>query len=526
MLETRPPSCDVPRASRAAQYVRMSRDHQKYSPENQRTVIAAYASQRNIEVVRTYIDEGRSGLTIIGRDGLKKLIADVQSGSPDFNCILVYDVSRWGRFQDTDESAFYEYICKRAGISVHYCAEEFENDGSLASVVLKSLSRVDAADFSRKLSRRVFVSHCHFVTLGFWRGGPPGYGFRRQTVDEVGKPRVLLLPGEQKHFKLDRVVLVPGPKSEIDVVQRIFADFASRKLTRTEIANKLNAEGIFNAMGRPWMMQTIDDVLRNEKYVGHNVFNRRSSKLMQKPIENPPDMWIRRNNSFEPIVSQALFDKAQRVLSDLDHGRKLSDLEILSKLKALWRRKGHLSMRLLERAKDLPDWTVYARRFGSLMKAYQQIGFEPKPRYRYVETGLKIDAIIRATAEGIISNLKAGGGTSFLPELYLLTAETNLTIAIAVAWSVSDGTVAGRRSRRWEVRKLRYSRSDFVLVIRMDAANSETQDYFLVPTPNLPPTQGRRKLRVSDRIFGQFRHDDLGSVLHALREKLRQRRES
>ena len=102
----------------------------------------------------------------------------------------------------------------------------------------------------------------------------------------------------------------------------------------------------------------------------------------------------------------------------------------------------------------------------------------------------------------------------------------NLTLAVAVAWSVSDDTVARRRSRRWEVRKLRYSRSEFVLVIRMDAANAQTQDYFLVPTPNLPPSSGRRKIRVSDRVFGQFHHDDLGSVLLALREKIRQRRES
>lgn len=516
------PADAVLRSSRAAQYVRMSRDHQKYSPENQRTVIAEYAAQRNIEIVRTYIDEGRSGLTFAGRAGLKRLIADVQSGSSDFDCILVYDVSRWGRFQDSDEGAFYEFICKRAGIRVHYCAESFDNDGSLASVLLKNISRVDAAEFSRKLSRRVFVSHCNFVTLGFWRGAPAGYGLRRQTVDETGKPRALLMPGEQKHFKLDRVILVPGPRSEIDVVQRIFTDFADGKLTRTAIANKLNAEGICNSTGHPWTMKTIDDLLRNEKYVGHNVFNRRSAKLRQTPIVNPPEMWIRRDNSFKPIVSQALFDQAQTVLSDV--GRKPSDQELLSKLKALWRKKGHLSMRLIEKAKDVPDWTVYARRFGSLTNAYRKIGFEPNPRYGYADTGLKIDAIIRAAAEDIMSNLKAEGEASFLPELYLLTIGKGFTLAIAVAWSVSDGT--GMRPRRWEVRKLKYSRSDFVLVIRMDAANAQIQDYFLLPSSNLPPTSSRRKIRVSDRVFGQFRYDDSLAVVHALRALLRQRRES
>ena len=111
---------------RAAQYVRMSTEHQQYSTENQADAIRQYAERRGIEIVRTYADEGRSGLRLDGRNALKQLIYDVQSGNADFATILVYDVSRWGRFQDADESAYYEYICKRAGISVQYCAEQFE----------------------------------------------------------------------------------------------------------------------------------------------------------------------------------------------------------------------------------------------------------------------------------------------------------------------------------------------------------------------------------------------------------------
>ena len=102
---------------RAAQYVRMSTEHQRYSTENQSDAIARYAENRGIEIVRTYSDEGKSGLRLQGRDGLKRLIEDIQSGHADFDAVLVYDISRWGRFQDADESAYYEYICKRAGIS-------------------------------------------------------------------------------------------------------------------------------------------------------------------------------------------------------------------------------------------------------------------------------------------------------------------------------------------------------------------------------------------------------------------------
>ena len=120
-------------AFRAAQYVRMSTEHQQYSTNNQADKIREYADKRGIEIVRTYADDGKSGLSIEGRAALQKLLADVEAGTADFNLILVYDISRWGRFQDADESAYYEYICKRAGIDIAYCAEQFENDGSPVS---------------------------------------------------------------------------------------------------------------------------------------------------------------------------------------------------------------------------------------------------------------------------------------------------------------------------------------------------------------------------------------------------------
>jgi DNA invertase Pin-like site-specific DNA recombinase len=88
----------------------MSTEHQQYSTANQDDVIREYATKRGFEIVRTYADEGKSGLRVEGRESLKHLIADVQSGAADFDAILVYDVSRWGRFQDADESAYYEYL--------------------------------------------------------------------------------------------------------------------------------------------------------------------------------------------------------------------------------------------------------------------------------------------------------------------------------------------------------------------------------------------------------------------------------
>src|SRR5574340_23511 len=200
----------------------MSTEHQQYSTENQADKIREYAARRNIEIVRTYADEGKSGLRIDGRQALQKLIADVQAGKADFQIILVYDVSRWGRFQDADESAYYEYICRRAGIQVAYCAEQFENDGSPVSTIVKGVKRAMAGEYSRELSAKVFIGQCRLIELGFRQGGSPGYGLRRMLRDQAGEPKGTLNRGEQKSIQTDRVILVPGPPEEVQTVRWMY----------------------------------------------------------------------------------------------------------------------------------------------------------------------------------------------------------------------------------------------------------------------------------------------------------------
>ncbi|MGH7295033.1 MAG: recombinase family protein, partial [Polyangiaceae bacterium] len=172
---------------RVAQYVRMSTEHQQYSTENQGDVIAEYARKRGMEIVRTFADEGKSGLRIEGRKELQHLMAVVQSGKADFERVLVYDVSRWGRFQDADESAHYEFMCKMAGIQVLYCAEQFENDGSPVATIVKGVKRAMAGEYSRELSAKVFKGQCRLIELGFRQGGSAGYALRRRLVDQAGQ---------------------------------------------------------------------------------------------------------------------------------------------------------------------------------------------------------------------------------------------------------------------------------------------------------------------------------------------------
>jgi DNA invertase Pin-like site-specific DNA recombinase len=311
------------KARRAAQYVRMSTDEQDYSTLNQEEAIAAYAAAHGLEIVRTYSDEARSGLDLNSRPALKSLLKDVQTEQADFGVILVYDVSRWGRFQDADESAHYEYLCKERGIPVIYCAEDFENDGSLASTLLKTLQRAEAAHYSRRLSSRVFAGHCALGRRGFWQGAPPGYGLRRTLIDANGSPRIILSHGERKFIQSDRVILVPGPADEVALVRRMFRSFAFDGKNEIQIAKELNQEGHVNEFGRPWNRNTISKMLSNEKYIGTNVYNRTSFKLKGKGVKNPQEMWIRSVNAFEAVVDEHLFRAAQRRFAELT--RRKSD---------------------------------------------------------------------------------------------------------------------------------------------------------------------------------------------------------
>jgi DNA invertase Pin-like site-specific DNA recombinase len=141
----------TPPAVRVAAYVRMSTEHQPYSIYNQMTAIQQYADAHVLVIVRTYSDEGISGLTIRERPGFRRMVSDIVSGKSDFSRVLVYDISRWGRFQDTDESAFYEYVCRMHGIQITYCAEPFESDHTPLSAVVKAV---------RLTARARCSSHC------------------------------------------------------------------------------------------------------------------------------------------------------------------------------------------------------------------------------------------------------------------------------------------------------------------------------------------------------------------------------
>lgn len=469
-------SKSAPVPLRAAQYVRMSTEHQQYSPQNQLEVIRQYAAAHQMEIVREYSDHGRSGLNIAGREGLNKLMADVENEQTDFSALLVYDVSRWGRFQDVDESAYYEYVLKRTGIRVHYCAEQFENDGSMSSSVLKTLKRSMAAEYSRELSVKVFSGQCRLIELGFRQGGSAGYGLRRQLIDRDRNPKGLLDRGERKSLQTDRVILVPGPELEIETVRQIYDLFVTHGKTEREIMAELNGRGILGEYGHPWTRATVHQVLTNPKYIGANIYNRRSFKLKHRRVKNPMQMWIWRDGAFEPLVATSLFEQARAIIES--RHQHLSDQELLERLRELLRVRGRLSGILIDEAEDMPSSSCYSSRFGSLTRAYSLIGWSPDRDYAYLEINRKLRQRHADIISSILDQLILLGATvSVNQQTDLLTINSEYTASLILARCRE--THAG--NHRWQLRFDESLRPDIVIAARLQPGNEEILDYYLLP---------------------------------------------
>jgi len=460
----------------AVQYVRMSTEHQKYSTENQRDIISEYADQHGMKIIRTYADDGKSGLSIDGRNALKRLLADVEGGHADFEAILVYDISRWGRFQDADESAYYEYICKRVGIRVVYCAEQFENDGSPVSTIVKSVKRAMAGEYSRELSVKVFKGQCKLIEQGYRQGGNAGYGLRRMLIDQNGNEKGILHHGEYKSLQTDRVVLVPGPANEFEPVNMIYKKFVYDGLSVLEIAKLLNEQKILTDLNRPWTRGSVHQVLTNEKYIGNNVYNRSSFKLKLKRVKNPPEMWIRTDSAFEAIVDSQLFYQAQGIM--LERYRRFTDEEMLDRLKYLYRKHGKLSGILIDETEGMPSSAVYRSRFRGLVHAYRLVGFTPERDYQYIRINQFLRKMHKDVVMNVIYQIRDLGGIVERDEhTGLLTINDEFTVSIVVArcWQTSAGSL------RWLIRFDMGLSPDITVALRMDTANAAPMDYYLLP---------------------------------------------
>lgn len=299
-----------------AYYRHSAEDKQENSVAIQRGHTERFAQENNIEIIHEEADEGKSGL-LANRPAFERLFNDwvENPNAPHFNYVLVYDVSRWGRFQDQDQAGYFVHLCKKHGKEVIYVSRGFVNsENQLFSSLEISLHRYMAAEYSRQLSEKVFYGCVKVSEQGYSAGGTAVYGMARQLLDVDKKPIRTLKTGEHKQIANERVTFTPKNDKTTETVKKIFHLFVKEKHLIPDIVTHLNQEGILSANGKRWDRTKIIKILTDETYIGTRVYNKVWGRLKQKPHKNPRSEWIIVPNAFDAVVDYQIFEKAQERL--------------------------------------------------------------------------------------------------------------------------------------------------------------------------------------------------------------------
>jgi DNA invertase Pin-like site-specific DNA recombinase len=473
----------------SAQYLRRSTEHQQYSLDNQQSTIAPYADGHGFSVVQTYTD-ARTGVVLGRRSGLRQLLQDVMSGYTTYRVILVYDVSRWGRFQDNDEGAHYEFVCRSVGIPVHYCAESFTNDSSTSTSIMKALKRSMAGEYSRELGVKVLAGQRRLAELGFKQGGMPGYGLRRLLVSANREPKQQLEFGERKSIATDRVILVPGPSNEVAQVREMYRLVTVEGRAVHWVARELNRKNIPYLNGSTWDYLAVYTILTHPKYMGCHVYGRTASRLSTPKVNKPTSEWVVTPGSYDAIVDPAIFAEAQRCLFERTINK--SDAAILENLRSLLEREGRLSLHLIQ-ASELPSPSTYRKRFGSLRRAYELIGYGAAEYFAPCDLRRRI----QAQREDLMLQL-----VGLYPHQLTVVRRggrwrTRLRLSnkryISVVFSRT--TRPWKDTIRWQVDPVSHERRFVTLLVLLDSRNESIQHFYVIPSIN---RRGRFTLKFND----------------------------
>jgi DNA invertase Pin-like site-specific DNA recombinase len=389
-------------------------------------------------------------------------------------------VSRWGRFQDSDEGAYHEFICRAAGVRVEYCAEQFMNDGSAIGTIIKNIKRAMASEYSRELSVKVFAGQSRVAAAGYHVGSIPGYGMRRALFDEKGNRKMQLALGQRKSIKTERVILEPGPANETATVQYVYHLFVDQKKSLKAIARTLNTQGLRNTNGREWTYLGVRELLSNEKYMGNSVYGRTSKKFGRNWKRNPQRDWVRAEGAFQAVISKQRFLEAQWQLRE--NASHYTENEMLDYLTAIWCREKVLSRDVLDSFVNAPAARTYAERFGSLVNAFHRVGYSTA-RISNRENLYKIRQTI---CREIVAGIPAFGGTVNKPPgrncQLQVNGELNVTVVVG---RTSPGSHV-RKQNYWRFGYRSQQKPDILLVARVEQGSSSVLDYYVLPFIFLP----------------------------------------
>ncbi len=248
-------------------------------------------------------------------------------------------------------------------------------------------------------------------------------------------------------------------------------------------------------------------MLTNPKYVGTNIYNRKSFKLKKKRIVNPPDMWVRKEAAFEAIIQPDLFIRAQQIIRN--RSKHFTNEEMLERLRALYRRHSTLSGILIEESEEMPSSSAYRSRFNSLVQTYTLIGFTPNRDLAFIEINRTLRQFHAKHCESLINELRKTGASvrqEPITELFVVNEEFTLSLIVARCQPTPCG------SMRWNLRFETSLRPEVTIAVRLEPDNQSVRDYYLFPGTDLF-TSRLRLSRENGILIDLYRFDDLRFIV-------------
>ena len=217
-----------------------------FSIEYQLSECTDYMNKHGMELHKTYIDQAVTGTKVAGRDAFHELVHDVKNGLIDV--IVVYKFSRI--FRNAYESHKYRKLFKKHGVKLISVTQQVDDETSSGQLMIGVMANIDEYQ-SAVISDHVKSAMREMVAEGFFAGGTVPYGYKLEAVQHGKKTRKRYVPDE----------------FEKEVVNKLFELYANNYSLKY-LQDYTKSIGAAARSGKPFSIQTIARMLRNDFYIG------------------------------------------------------------------------------------------------------------------------------------------------------------------------------------------------------------------------------------------------------------------
>ena len=285
---------------KAVAYARYSSNMQRIeSIHAQLNAIQKFAEIEGIEIIREYCDEAISGQTDV-RPQFQMMVQDAEEHN--FQLVIVHKLDRFGR----DVLDTFDYISKLADQNVKVVSAIENFDDSPEGALFQTISIALNAYYSHNLGREVLKGQMENAKAGKTTGGLPPLGFKINPdtfMYEINEDEALCV---------------------IKIFDLFLEGYGYKRIIET-----LNQDGCKTRAGKPFTINSLYAILRNEKYRGCVVFNKVARRGRHKKRNNhsykPESDILRVENGCPQIVSDEDFAATQLKMNarqqPTDHAR-------------------------------------------------------------------------------------------------------------------------------------------------------------------------------------------------------------